>query len=79
MRTLAIIALMAALLPAIAHAQQQQRPPTPFERTAEQKKKDAEVEKAYQDALKADKAKATPAKIDPWQTIRPAGAGNVNQ
>jgi hypothetical protein len=66
---------MIALLPATAFSQKgQQQAPSPFARTTEQKRKDAEVDKAYEEVLKADKAHAAPAKIDPWQAIRPADA-----
>jgi hypothetical protein len=76
-----IVALMITLLPATAYSQKgsQQAQPSPFERTAAQKKKDAEVEKAYQESLKANKAQTSPAKIDPWQSVRPGNANNAQQ
>jgi hypothetical protein len=79
MRTFIIAATMMTLLPAIAYSQmgRQEDPArssqSPFARTEAQKKKDAEVEKAYEETLKADKAHAAPVKVDPWQSIRPAG------
>jgi hypothetical protein len=76
-----IVALMITLLPATAYSQKGSQPtqPSPFERTAAQKKKDAEVEQAYQQSLKANKAQTPPAKIDPWQSVRPANANNAQQ
>jgi hypothetical protein len=76
-----IAALMITLLPATAYSQRGSQPtqPSPFERTAEQKKKDAEVEKAYQESLKANKPKTAPAKIDPWQSVRPGNTNNAQQ
>jgi hypothetical protein len=75
MRTLIIVAAMVALLPATAYSQKgQQQGPSPFARTDEQKRRDAEVDKAYKEVLKSDKAHTAPAKIDPWQSIRPADA-----
>jgi hypothetical protein len=88
MRTITIVAIMMALLPAIAHAQlggpkaSSQSPrqsTTPFDRTPEEKRQDAAVDKEYQATLKADRERAAPTKIDPWQTIRPAGANNAKQ
>jgi hypothetical protein len=77
MRTVIIVAAMITLLPAAAYSQVGQQDParsqSPFARTEAQKKKDAEVEKAYEDTLKADKAHTAPVKTDPWQSIRPAG------
>src|ERR1700684_1905748 len=78
MRTFIIVATMIALLPATANSQmgRQEDPArnqSPFARTDAQKKKDAEVEKAYEEVLKADKAHTAPVKGDPWQSIRPAG------
>jgi hypothetical protein len=75
-----IVALMITLLPATAYSQRgQPTQPSPFERTAAQKKKDAEVEKAYQESLKANKPKTAPAKIDPWQSVRPGNTNNAQQ
>jgi hypothetical protein len=78
-----IVVLMIMLLPATAYSQKGGPPPsgqpTPFDRTAAQKKKDAEVEKAYQDSLKANNAYTAPAKIDPWQSVRPANASDAQR
>jgi hypothetical protein len=78
-----IVALMITLLPAPAYSQKGASPPsgqpTPFDRTAAQKKKDAEVEQAYQQSLKANKAQTPPAKIDPWQSVRPANANDAQR
>jgi hypothetical protein len=77
-----IVVLMITLLPATAYSQKggsQPSGPTPFERTAAQKKKDAEVEKAYQESLKANNAHTAPAKIDPWQSVRPANANDAQR
>jgi hypothetical protein len=79
MRTFIIAVTMMTLLPATAYSQmgRQQDPSrnqSPFARTEAEKKKDAEVEKAYEEVLKADKAHAAPVKVDPWQSIRPASA-----
>jgi hypothetical protein len=82
MKKLIIIALMVTLLPAAAYSQRGSQPsgqPSPFERTAAQKKKDAEVEKAYQESLKSNKAQTPPAKIDPWQSVRPASANDAQR
>jgi hypothetical protein len=78
MRTFIIAATMMTLLPATAYSQMGRpedpsRTQSPFARTEAQKKKDAEVEKAYQETLKRDKEHAAPVKADPWQSIRPAG------
>ena len=72
MRTVAITAMMIALLPASAYAQGD-APPT-SSRTDQQKKEDAEIEKAYQEMIKRSKGPAAPApaKSDPWHTVRPA-------
>jgi hypothetical protein len=77
MRTFIIVAVMVTFLPVTANSQigRQQDPArnqSPFARTDAQKKKDAEVEKAYEEVIKADKAHTAPVKVDPWQSIRPA-------
>jgi hypothetical protein len=84
MRARIIVAAMIALLPAAAYSQggPQHGPsasPSPFERTAAQKKKDAEVEKAYLETIKSNKANTAPVKTDPWQSVRPANANNVQR
>ena len=78
MRTCTIAAMMIALLPTAAYSQRK-TPPTL--RTDEQMKTDAEVDKAYQNAIKATREKrpAAPAKIDPWQTVRTPGDNNVKR
>jgi hypothetical protein len=69
MRTVIIAAVMIALLPATAYSQEH-KPAT--RRTDEQKKQDAEIEKAYEEVTKGMKSQAAPAKPwDPWQTVRP--------
>jgi hypothetical protein len=78
MRTFIIVATMITLLPASANSQMARsqdpaRNQSPFDRTEAQKKKDAEVEKAYEEVLRADKAHTATVKVDPWQSIRPAG------
>jgi len=70
MRTVAVAALTIALLPAAAYSQEQQGPPT--RRTGEQKKQDAEIEKAYQEVQKGIKAQTPSTNYDPWGTIRQA-------
>jgi hypothetical protein len=73
MRTFALAALMIALLPASAFSQQEKGPLT--SRSDEDKKTDAELDRAYRNTVKSttDKQQAAPAKTDPWQTVRPAG------
>jgi uncharacterized membrane protein len=67
-----VIAYMAAammtVLPVSAYAQEK-GPPTA--RSEAEKKRDAEIEKAYKDAIKrmGNDAKAAPS--DPWQSVRP--------
>jgi hypothetical protein len=78
MRTVAIAAIMIALLPASAYSQgDAPKPP----RTEQQKKDDAEIEKAYQEMIKRSKGQAAPApaKTDPWQTIRPAAGDSTKR
>ncbi|HEY4855350.1 MAG TPA: hypothetical protein VIH98_01560 [Xanthobacteraceae bacterium] len=70
-RTAAIAAMMIGLLPAVAYAQQEEKP---TRRTDEQKKEDAAIEKAYEQVVKGMKARTPPAKYDPWQTVRPAAS-----
>ena len=78
-------AMLIALLPAPASAQGHPGaggagPGTgpPGVRTDAQKKKDAEIDQAYKDALKRNSAAPT-AKSDPWQTIRPANDDTAKQ
>jgi hypothetical protein len=70
MRTVIIAAVMIALLPASAYSQH--KPATT--RTDEQKKQDAEIEKAYQEVTKGSKGQGPAKPWDPWQTVRPAAA-----
>jgi hypothetical protein len=65
-RTVVIAAMIIAFLPAAAYAQEHQKPTL---RSDQQKKEDAEIEKAYEQVVKGQKA--PPAKYDPWQTVRP--------
>ncbi len=73
-----LLPLLSLLLPGSAHAQQQQGPLTV--RTDAQKKQDAAIDRAYQDAVKrsnsSGKTTATTTKQDPWQDVR-APAGNT--
>ena len=66
-RTVVIAAMIIAFLPAVAYAQEHQKPTL---RSDAQKKEDAEIEKAYEQVVKG--RKAPPTKYDPWQTVRPA-------
>ena len=68
-RRLVVAAMIIALLPAPASAQAPKGSAT--ERTDADKRKDAEIDKAYRDALKRNSVSPA-AKVDPWQTIRPA-------
>jgi hypothetical protein len=84
MRTFIIVATVITLLPATANSQMGRsqdpaRNESPFARTEAQKRRDAEVEKAYEEVLKADKAHTAPVKVDPWQSIRPAGDTAANR
>ena len=75
MRTIAIAAVMIALLPASAFAQTTQR-------TDDQKKKDAEIQKAYEQVIRDTKSQAPPAsntKSDPWGNLRPAASDNAKR
>jgi hypothetical protein len=79
MRTVTIAAMMIALLPASAYSQGDAPPKTT--RTDQQKKEDAEIEKAYQQMMKRSKGQAAPApaQTDPWQTVRPAGGDSTRR
>jgi hypothetical protein len=76
MRTIAIAAVMIALLPASAFAQTTQR-------TDDQKKKDAEIQKAYDQVIRDTKSQAPPpsnnTKSDPWGNLRPAASDNTKR
>ncbi len=70
MKTVLIVAIMIALLPAAAYAQAPPKGPLTI-RTEAEKKRDAEIDRAYKEALKRDASVKQPPP-DPWQTIRPA-------
>jgi hypothetical protein len=75
MRKVAIAAVMIALLPAFAFAQTTQR-------TDDQKKKDTEIEKAYEQVIRDTKSQAPPpsnTKSDPWGNLRPAASDNTKR
>lgn len=74
MRTFAIAAMMIALLSASAVAQQQQGPRTT--RSDADKQTDAEIDKAYQKAVKSTAGQSAPASNDPWKVVRPPSGGN---
>lgn len=78
-RRLAIAALMIALLPATAYPQEEEQKGPMTARTDKQKKIDAEIDKAYQDAVKRQRDNGPAPKSDPWQTIRPAGGDNTKR
>jgi hypothetical protein len=63
-------------LPASAYSQAA-GPPTA--RTDKEKKQDAEIDKAYEDAVKREADKKTPVAADPWQTVRPATTDNTKR
>jgi hypothetical protein len=75
MRKFAIAAVLAAL-PAFAFAQTTQR-------TDDQKKKDVEIEKAYEQVIRDTKSQAPPpssnTKSDPWGNLRPAASDNTKR
>ena len=75
-RRLFVAAMIIALLPAPASAQAPKGSPT--DRSDADKKKDAEIDKAYRDALKRNSGSSAP-KPDPWQTIRPANTDTPKQ
>jgi hypothetical protein len=78
MRTLTVAAIVIALLPTTAYSQQRKKAPA-VSRTDEQLKTDAEVDKAYQNTLKATGGKAAPGKIDPWQSVRTPSDNNAKR
>jgi hypothetical protein len=68
MKKIAIALLMTTLLAVPAFAQQQ-GPPTA--RTEGEKKRDAEIDRAYRDAVKrSNAALGKPVKADPWGDVR---------
>jgi hypothetical protein len=76
MRIFTIVAMAIALLSATAYAAEKK---SVTARSDEQLKLDADIDKAYQNALKSTRDKRQPAKIDPWQTVRPVGTGSAKQ
>jgi|HubBroStandDraft_4_1064222.scaffolds.fasta_scaffold380433_2 hypothetical protein len=76
MRQALIVAMIVAFLPAPASAQAPKGSPT--ERTDSEKKKDAEIDKAYRESVKRNSIN-TPVKSDPWQTLRPASNDTPKQ
>jgi hypothetical protein len=72
-----VAAAMMAVLPVVAYAQDK-GPPTV--RSDQEKKRDAEIEKAYKDAIRST-GNGVPqaAPSDPWQSVRPSPADNTKQ
>jgi len=70
-----VAALIIALLPASAVAQQRQGPPTA--RSDSEKKNDAQIDQAYRAVIKGSDQIAKPVKVDPWQSLRPADGGDT--
>ena len=66
-KTATIAAVMIALLPASAYAQEHQ-PAT--QRSDAEKRQDAEIEKAYEQVMKGVNAQTPASKYDPWGTVR---------
>lgn len=75
MRKIAIAAIMIALLPASAFAEEHTGPPTA--RTDSEKKNDEAIDKAYRDTMKRMDSSTAVKSDDPWQTIRPAPGDNT--
>jgi hypothetical protein len=73
-RQFAIAAMMIVLLPASAYAQR-----SVTARTESEQKRDAAVDREYQDTLKRMKAREQATKTDPWQTVRPPTADNTTK
>jgi len=74
-RRVAIAAVMILLLHESAFAQSKSGPATV--RSDAERKQDAEIDKAYQEAVKRSNLGVHPAKADPWQTVRPADGDNA--
>jgi hypothetical protein len=73
MKRFAIAATMIALFSVAAYSQQSKGPLTA--RTEAERKRDKEIDQAYQDAMKKEKAgKEQAAKSDPWKIVRHADA-----
>ncbi len=80
MRRLVIAVIMMVLLPAAAYAQDKKDKGPLTVRTDEQMKKDAEIDKAYQEQLKREGGiKQQPVKVDPWQSMRPADSDSTKR
>jgi len=75
MKKFVIAAMIMALFPASAYAQQDKGPLTA--RTEKEMKEDKEIDKAYRDTMKRTGDNGQAAKSDPWQTVRPAGTDNT--
>jgi hypothetical protein len=76
MRRFVLVAMMIAVLP-VSASSQDKGPLTA--RTDAEKKKDAEIEKAYKDAIKRTGNERPAAPSDPWQSVRPAPADAAKQ
>jgi hypothetical protein len=74
MRKGVLAAVMIALLPMSAYAQENKGPPAG--RTSLEKKQDAEIDSAYREAVKKTRDNGQAAKVDPWQTIRPSNSSD---
>ena len=70
MKRFVIATIALALVTAPAFAQDKREPRTL--RTDEQKKQDAEIDRAYQRALQATGGKSQPVAADPWGKVRSA-------
>lgn len=77
MRSLTIAALMIALLPVSAYAEEQHGPATV--RTDKEKKEDDAIDKAYRERMKYLGAGGQAVKTDPWQSVRPAGGDSTKR
>jgi hypothetical protein len=75
MKKFVIAAMIMALFPVSAYAQQDKGPLTA--RTEKEMKEDKEIDKAYRDTMKRTGDNGQAAKSDPWQTVRPAGTDNT--
>jgi hypothetical protein len=74
MRRFIVATVLIAFLPASAYSQ---APATA--RTDKERKEDAEIDKAYEDATKRIQDKKQPLATDPWQTVRPATSDNTKR
>ena len=77
MRRIILAITMVALLPVAAYPQQNKGPPTV--RSDKEKKQDAEIDKAYRDAVKRSGVNQPAVNNDPWQSVRPAGSDNTKR